>query len=451
MGDVRPIRVALAGCGVVGSELVRAMRAQEAKLEREHGLRLQLERVLVRRPERPRPVELAPGVLTADLESFLATPVDAVVEAIGGLDPATRIARSATERALPLVTANKVLIAAEGEELCAHDDARRAGAYFEAAVAGGVPVVRVLREYLGRGRVRRIRGILNGTCNFVLTLLERGEPFEEAVLEAQRRGFAESDPTRDLDGRDAADKIAILAWLAFGVSPGSVRIRRRGLIPDAQRLTQGAAAAGGRLRLIAECALEAEGVTASVEPIVLAPESPFARTIGEENRITIDAGWSWPIELAGPGAGGVPTASALLADLIQATTSPLAPLARSASPGANGSNGMHRASRNGIHARASSERGDGREHAWLIGVRAGAARDARASLCAEGIAAAPAGATNGDGWIATGPVRWTALESVLELLEHEGARPAVARLETAEVQRVSTESAARIVTFASGD
>jgi homoserine dehydrogenase len=429
VNHTKTVRVALAGCGVVGSELVRALHVQGPRIEMELGVRFQLERVLVRRIERPRTVAFAPGVLTADLDAFLATEADVFVEAIGGLEPAQRIARAALSKGRPFVTANKVLIAAEGEDLCSLARARGVDAHFEAAVAGGVPVVRVVREYLCRGPIRRIRGILNGTCNFVLTLLERGERLEDAIAEAQRRGFAEADPARDLDGRDAADKLAILAWLAFGVSPRSLALRRRGILPDAERLSRGASAAGGRLRLIAECEAfaecEADGevVSASVEPIVLASESPFARTVGEENRIAIDAGWPWPIELAGPGAGGVPTAAALLADLIQATTSraAFAPhVAFAALPTAD-------------HA---SNHVDLRVHAWLIGVRAGLVREARSRFADAGIAAALAGATIGDGWLITAPVSWSCIAPVLRSLEADGARPAVARLETEELRVV---------------
>jgi homoserine dehydrogenase len=427
MSGSRTVRVALAGCGAVGGELARALRAGQSALEREHAVRFEIARVLVRRPDRPRPMAFAAGVLTADLDCFLQTEADLVVEAIGGVEPAGTIAQAALERGRPFVTANKALIAERGDALARLARTHGTGLWFEAAVGGGVPVIRVLRDYLGRGPVRRIRGILNGTCNFVLTQLERGVSFAAAVAEAQRRGFAEADPSRDLDGRDAADKIAILAWLAFGVQPASLRLRRRGILTDGERLARGASAAGGRLRLVCECAADAAGASATVEPVVVAADSPFGRTVNEENRIAIDAGWPWPIELAGPGAGGVPTAAAVLADMIQATTTH----ARTAADLLPPVDTHFAPTQHGLH--------DAVRHAWLLGVRGGAAREARTALDGVGIGSVQIGATVGDAWIATSAASWPAVESLLHTLDSSGAQPTIARLEPVEQLVIEAE------------
>lgn len=452
MTGCRTVRVAVAGCGVVGGELVRSIRASAARVERAHGVRLEIVRVLVRRPELPRLVELEPGVITADIDAFLSTEAEVVAEAIGGIDPPLRIARATLERGVPFVTANKALIASAGVELARRAAEGRTGLFFEAAVAGGVPVVRVVREYIGcgvgaavRAPVRRIRGILNGTCNFVLTQLERGMTLADAVADAQRRGFAEADPSRDLDGVDAADKIAILAWLAFGAPPHELHVERRGLLPDGERLVRGAAAAGARLRLIGECAANGASVRASVAPIVVAADSAFGRTVDEENRIAVEVDWSWPIELAGPGAGGVPTSGAMLADILQATTSsafasPAGLPSSSTQPldGVAEAAAVVLASPSAIQPRDEPPASDA---TWLLGVRAGAARDTRARLEVAGLPAVPLGANGGDAWLAVGPVDGLALASVLRKLEHAGARPATARIDDPRVLAPSRDGA----------
>jgi homoserine dehydrogenase len=415
MAEVRRVRLAVAGCGVVGGELVRALRARREEIERAHGVAFDVVSVLVRTAHEARATDLADLPLTTDADAFLSTGAEVVVEAIGGIDPALRIARCTLTRGAALITANKALIAQEGEALVALAARSGAALRYEATVAGGVPVIRTLRDYLPGRSVVRVRGILNGTCNFVLTCLENGASFADAVREAQRRGFAEADPSRDLDGRDAADKIAILAWLAFGGSPRDVPVLRRGILPHGDRLVRGAAALGGRLRLLACCEGGADGrVRASVEPAVVSPDSPFGRTVGEENRITIDAGWPWPLELAGPGAGGVPTAAALVADLVACATA-----ARRAVP---------------LESRATgAERGpdDASDDAacWLVGVGAGALRDARAALSAHGLASEPIGASAGDAWLVTGRSARAAIEHALSAPALGHTHTALARLE----------------------
>ena len=321
---VRHVRLALAGCGVVGSELLRVLERRRDELVDAHGLDIEVVGVLVRDVNRRRDVPLDRQLLTSDVERFLETPADVVVEAIGGFLPAALIARTTLERGTTFVTANKALVAAYGDELSATATRTGATLRFDAAVGGGVPVLRLIDDALGGARPRAVRGILNGTSNFVLTRLERGATFAAAVADARQSGFAEFDAKRDLDGTDAADKIAIVAWAAFGISPERVIVRRRSLLPDPVRLVRVARAAGGRLRLVAECELVngGRGVVASVEPVVVAADSPLGRTTLEGNTIEIDNGWSAPLHISGPGAGAAPTATSLISDLLAGAVPP---------------------------------------------------------------------------------------------------------------------------------
>ena len=307
---VRHQRIALAGCGVVGSELVRLIAARP-------DLPLSIEAVLVRNIDKPRAVPLPHSIFTDDVARFLACDADVIVEAIGGLTPAFHIARTALARGQRFITANKALLAHSGDALLALARSTGGDVDFEAAVGGGVPVVRALRHSLRNVPVRRIRGILNGTTNYIFTRIERGYSFEQALVEAQANGFAEADPSRDLNGLDAADKLRVLAWVAFGVAPQSLHVECNGVPADPERAVREARAHGQTVRLIATCLRNADGtIHASVRPELVDIDSPFGRATDEQNVITLDLGWNQEITLSGPGAGGVPTATALLGDLL---------------------------------------------------------------------------------------------------------------------------------------
>lgn len=326
MSEHRVIRIGLAGCGVVGGALVALATRQAARIRREHGLALVFRSVLVRDPIEPRPVDLSASRVVGDVASFLEEDFDVVIEAIGGVEPAATIARTTLARGTPFVTANKAMVAVHGPELARLGRETHAGFRFEAAVAGGVPVVRTLRDAFRGVAVRRIRGILNGTSNYVLSRMAAdGLSLDQALADARRHGFAEADASRDLDGRDAADKLAILAWLAFGVDPARLEVSRRGILPDPARLLRAAAGAGLTVRLVAECEATPEGVTATVAPAFLAPDSELALTGGAGNRIVIETEEAGTYTLGGPGAGGMATASALLADVldVQAALEPV--------------------------------------------------------------------------------------------------------------------------------
>lgn len=314
---LRTVRIALAGCGVVGGELVRLIHRQAGAIAASHGVRLEIASVLVRDVARPRAVPIPASVFTADAGRFLECDADVVVEAIGGVTPADRIARAALGRGASLVTANKALLAECGEELRQLARTRGGKLEFEAAVGGGIPVVRALRRSLRNAPVRSVQAILNGTSNYILTRIEQGTSYAAALVDAQHRGYAEADPSRDLNGTDSADKLRVLAWLAYGVAPGDLAVTCHGLLPDPEALVRTAAALGKCVRLVATCERTESGeLRASVAPQLVARDSVFARTVDEQNVVVVDFGWSQPIVLSGPGAGGLPTASALLGDVL---------------------------------------------------------------------------------------------------------------------------------------
>jgi homoserine dehydrogenase len=321
--SLQTIRVGLAGCGVVGGALVNLLHSSAGTIAARHGVRFEFSRVLVRDVTRDRGVPLASNVFTNDAASFNTEDVDVVIEAIGGEDTAGQVARSALGRGKKFITANKQLVAASAPELT--EIAQRSSAAFDfgAAVGGSAPVISLLRDLLGTATPASVRGILNGTTNYILTLVERGASFDEALERARCAGFAEADCSRDLDGRDAAAKLSIISWLSFGIDPAALNVHRIGLTPRVDRLVHHAAARGGKVRVIAECiALDAQRVAASVEPVVVSAQSSFGRTEFEDNRVEADLGWSAPVTVSGPGAGGNPTATALLSDLLHSWRPP---------------------------------------------------------------------------------------------------------------------------------
>ncbi len=406
----RLLRVALAGCGVVGSSLVRLVRERAAELEATRGLRLEIARILVRNPERQRPVELDRALLTTDPAALLAVDADVLVEAIGGLDPAEHLARATLERGRTLVTANKELLAAAGAELAALAQRTGAAFDFEAAVAGGVPVVRALRGSLGESGLESIRGILNGTTNYLLGRLAEGAHYADALAEAQAKGFAEPDPARDVDGRDAAAKIAVLAWLAFGVDPSKLTVRRRGLLPDPDLLGSAAALFGGVPKLLAEAVRLDSGIVAAVEPAVLDPTSELAAVRAEHNFVEIGSRWNGSIRLAGPGAGGAPTASALLSDVLH-TAGPLRAV---------------------VPQRAASPALDDRALSWVVAVRAQPtdgrpAGAVEAALARAHVSPRERREARDVVAISTERAEWHRVAAAVEALQRQGARAVLLR------------------------
>lgn len=315
-GSSRPpvttIRVALAGCGTVGGALLDLLALNADDLARRHAVRFDVVRILARDAARPRSTAVDRGLLTTCAAAFLDAPADAVVEAIGGSCTADALARGALARGRALVTANKALLRAQGPALAALGPRLR----FEAAVGGGVPIVRLLHDGLAGQGVQRVRGVLNGTTNYILSRLERGDAYAAALAAAQRAGFAEADPSRDLQGVDAADKVALLAWLAFGADPSTLAVDTMGLPDDLEAAVRRAGDTGQRLRLVATTERNSSGVTARVAPLLLPADDPLAAAVDEENVIQVTSASSGVLTLRGRGAGGPATAAALLADLI---------------------------------------------------------------------------------------------------------------------------------------
>ncbi|HZQ27188.1 MAG TPA: homoserine dehydrogenase [Acidimicrobiales bacterium] len=314
------VRVGLLGCGNVGSALVQLLAQDRAAIAERTGLDLEVRRVAVRSTARERPVDLPDGVLTSDAESVVNDPeVDVVVEVIGGIEPARSLILDALKAGKPVVTANKELLANVGAELVDAAAAAQVDLLYEAAVAGGIPLIRPLRESLAGERIHRVMGIVNGTTNYILTrMTEAGATYSDALAEAQTLGFAERDPTADVEGFDAAAKCAILASIAFGVRVVAGDVYREGIsgvtasdIAFADRL-------GYVVKLLA-IAEQADGeVAVRVHPAMIPKTHPLAAVRESFNAVFIEGQAVGELMLYGRGAGGMPTASAVLGDLIDA-------------------------------------------------------------------------------------------------------------------------------------
>jgi homoserine dehydrogenase len=329
------LRVAVLGAGTVGREVVRALLERETELESAGGATFELAGVAVRDPARA--VERGvPADLVSDAPAHLvaAPDIDVLVELMGGDEPATTLIGAALSMGKAVVTANKHVIAHHGSEL--ESIARRTGAAlrFEAAVGGGIPVLGPLAGDLAANRIRRVRGIVNGTTNYILTAMtDPAQPvdYEAALAEAQRLGYAETDPTADVEGLDALNKVVILARLAFDrwIDPAAVATRPDGADgPAGPGITtvsladqEDAAAAGRIIRLLATAETSGDGsIAAAVLPTALPADSPLGRTAGVRNRIEVDAEPVGRVGFDGPGAGGPATSSAVLGDLVAIAT-----------------------------------------------------------------------------------------------------------------------------------
>jgi homoserine dehydrogenase len=318
--DNESVRVGVLGCGNVGAALVRALEDNAALITQRAGVRIVVTRVAVHNVTKERDVELADGVLTNDAEAVVGDPnVDVVVEVIGGVEPARSLILTALKAGKPVITANKELLANFGEELFEAAETAGVDLLFEASVAGGIPLMRPLRESLAGERIQRVMGIVNGTTNYVLTqMTEEGSSNAEAVAEAQELGYAERDPTADVEGFDAAAKAAIIATIAFGAKVVAGDVYREGITG----ITADDIAAAGELGYVVKLLgviEECDGAgSARVHPAMVPTDHPLASVRGSYNAVFIEGETVGSLMLLGRGAGGGPTASAVLGDVIDA-------------------------------------------------------------------------------------------------------------------------------------
>ncbi|CAB4893199.1 unannotated protein [freshwater metagenome] len=316
------VRIGVLGCGNVGAAFVQLVAQQASSIEARTGIRLEVTRVAVRNVSREREVDLAPGVLVRDAYAVIDDPeVDLVVEVIGGIEPARELIVTALGKGKPVVTANKELLANVGTELYAAADAAGVDLLFEAAVAGGIPLVRALRESLRGEPIRRVLGIVNGTTNFILTkMTEEGADYSAALSEAQRLGFAERDPTADVEGFDAGAKAAIIATISFGVKIVAGDVYHEGISGVTAADIAMATRLGYVVKLLAICEQDAATgeVAVRVHPAMVPKQHPLASVRESYNAVFVEGGAVGSLMFYGRGAGGMPTASAVLGDVIDA-------------------------------------------------------------------------------------------------------------------------------------
>jgi homoserine dehydrogenase len=316
MGDV--LRVGMLGCGNVGAAVVRLLRDHAADVERRAGVRVEIVRIAVRDPEKRRGASPLPNLVKEPDDVVTAGDVDVVLELIGGIEPARTLVLRAMESGKSVVTANKALLAEHGPEL--FDEAVRNGVdlLYEAAVGGGIPVIRSIREHLAGDRVTRLTAILNGTTNFILTrMTEDGSSLDDAVREAQALGYAEADPSADVGGHDAAAKAAILATIAFDTSvPGSA-VFRQGIERVSSDDIAFAARLGYVVKLLAVAERSGDAVSVRVQPAMLPHSHPLASVRESFNAVLVEGERVGPLMLYGRGAGGDPTATSVVGDLIE--------------------------------------------------------------------------------------------------------------------------------------
>ena len=324
----KPLRIALAGLGTVGTGVIRLVEENRALIARRAGRPIEISAISARDRAKNRGVDLSPYRWVDDMgELASADDVDVVVELVGGSDgPALTLARETLGNGRALVTANKAMIAHHGAELGKLAEDRHAPLKFEAAVAGGIPVIQGLRDGAAANRIDRVYGILNGTCNFILSAMERdGRDFAAVLADAQAHGFAEADPSFDIDGVDAAHKLSILASLSFGTTIDFAGVEIRGIRKILAADIAQAQALGYRIRLIGFAEIDGENgqeaekdarIFQRVHPCLVPLEHPLAHVTGATNAVVAEGNFSGRLLFQGAGAGDRPTASAVVADIV---------------------------------------------------------------------------------------------------------------------------------------
>ncbi|MFH1858627.1 MAG: homoserine dehydrogenase [Candidatus Omnitrophota bacterium] len=315
---MKKVIVGLIGLGTIGSGVAKVLRERAAFLERRTGVRLQLKKICEKRSGLTRKHALPPGLVTKDIRQVLDDPeIQIVVELIGGIHPAKEYVMEALRRGKHVVTANKALLAEEGKDIFALAEKKKKCVQFEASVGGGIPIIKSLREGLVSNHIQAIYGIINGTSNFILTrMAETGCTFHDALTEAQRRGYAERNPSLDIDGVDSAHKLAILALLGFGKQIPFARISIEGIRHVAPQDIQYAGEMGYRVKLLAIAKQTPEGLEARVQPTLIPKNHPLAAVRNIYNAITVQGDLVGETIFYGQGAGKFPTASAVLSDIL---------------------------------------------------------------------------------------------------------------------------------------
>jgi homoserine dehydrogenase len=314
----QPLKVGLAGLGTVGASVVQLLERGRDKLISRCGRPIEIVAVTARSRAKKRAIDLKHVRWAADPVTLARDPsIDVFVELMGGAgDPAKRAVETALAAGKPVVTANKALLARHGQKLALLAERRRVALNFEASVGGGIPIVKTLREGLGGDRFNRIYGILNGTCNYILSRMEQDRlGFDDCLRDAQRLGYAEADPSFDVEGHDTAQKLSILAALAFGTKVDPRAIYVEGISSITLADLDAANQLGYRVKLLGVAVKTAEGIEQRVHPTMVPKDSAIAQVMGVTNAVTVDADGLSPVTLVGPGAGGMATASAVVSDL----------------------------------------------------------------------------------------------------------------------------------------
>ena len=315
---MKTLKVGMLGCGVVGSQIARLLVENKSDLTSRAGANLELVKVAVKNINTKRE-GISSNLLTDDAKSVVNDPeIDLIIEVIGGISPAKELILAAIKNGKSVVTANKALLAQAGAELYTAADNANVDLYYEAAVAGAIPILRPLRESLVGDQVHRIMGIVNGTTNYILTKMdESGTAFDEALKQAQQLGFAEADPTADVEAIDAASKAAILAGLAFHSRVSDSDVYREGITKITANDVKVAKAMDMVIKLLAIAELTPEGeISVRVHPALISRNHPLASVRESFNAVFVEAKSAGQLMFYGKGAGGEPTASAILGDLV---------------------------------------------------------------------------------------------------------------------------------------
>jgi homoserine dehydrogenase len=315
---MRTVRVGLLGCGVVGGGVVELVKEHRTDFEARLGATLEIAKIAVRKEDVDRVKGVPREAIATDVMEVVNTPdIDVVVEVMGGLHPAYECIHAALSRGVPVVTANKMLLAERGPELLTLAREKGVDLAFEAAVGGGIPVIRVFRDSLASDSIEKLAGIVNGTCNFILTRMrDDGASFADALADAQARGYAEADPTLDVGGHDAAHKLVVLAMLAFGAEVDHSLVPTEGIRALEPVDHAFAARFGYVIKHLAIGRDRGAEVELRVHPALVRRETPLANVSGVLNAVALEGRALGPLLLSGRGAGSLPTAVSVVADIL---------------------------------------------------------------------------------------------------------------------------------------